>query len=105
MLSEHFNVFLSEGEAERIRDRRDLAGEISRTHMIKIDGGIEHIAAFLADRQGDAEACLFASDVAAARKHDDMATMLKAKAQEIKLRGRAGIPQGSRPSRDGRTGL
>lgn len=63
------------------------------------------IAAFLADRQGDAEACIFASDVAAAKKHDDMAAMLKAKAQEIKLRGRAGIPQGSRPSRGGGTVL
>ena len=61
------------------------------------------IAAFLADRQGDTEACLFASDVAAARQHHDMAAMLKDKAQEIKLRGRAGISQGSRPSRgDGR---
>lgn len=89
--------------------RLEVAAQMCRgggeTSVIPLDLAAKYnhmdIAAFLADRQGDAEACLFASDVAAARKHDDMAAMLKAKAQEIKLRGRAGIPQGSRPSRGG----
>lgn len=61
------------------------------------------VAAFLAERQGDFEACMFASSVAAAMKHDEIAAMLADMAQQIKLRKRAGVQQGSRPSRGSST--